>query len=190
MRPLFLNRRPWLLAGAAAVLCVASVGVALAGETVTTSGKGKPVVYEGQLNCCQTIILGDKAKNEFQTIVNSPPVAKTGKYQVQFTTFAVLGPAVPGETELVQCLAVDPAKNTENVGGVTGNGATNSPEHPNLSGNGVYANASGNGVIEVAKGDHIELKCVAGGGGQQGTYIAAAQLTATQIGTLVKDSQP
>jgi hypothetical protein len=193
MRRLSLLRRSRLAMSVAALACIVGVtaGVALAGESITTSGKGKPEVYEGNLSCCQVIVLGDKGKNEFQTIVNTGPVAKSGKYQVTFTTFDVLGPAVPGSTEVVQCLAVDPAVNTENVGGVAGNGATNSPEHPNMTGNGVYANAAGNGVIEVPNaGDHIELKCVAGGGGKQGTYVAAAQMTATKVGKLVKDAQP
>lgn len=182
--------RGWLVLAIVAAISATSIGVAVAGETITTTGKGKPQVYEGYLSCCQVITLGSKGKNEFSTIVNSPPVSATGKYQVQFTTFGVLGPAVSGETEVLLCQAVDPASiSGENVGGVAGNGATESPAKPNLTGNGVYANASGVGVLEVAKGDHVEVKCTSGTG-TQGSYVAAAQLDVAKVGTLVKDVQP
>ena len=122
-----LSRNVLLILGVAGLLAASSVAIAVAEEKTSTTGKGSPKVYEGELGCCQVITLGKRF--EFTHVLNSPPISAAGKYLVHFSTFAVQAPAESAETtENVLCQAVDPA-GSENVGGVAGNGATESPRN-------------------------------------------------------------
>jgi hypothetical protein len=156
------------------VLLGAIAVTAVAGETVTTEGKGKPVVYEGQLSCCQTLIL----KTSTQTIVKTPPL-KPGLYKISYSVFNVMGHNVD-----VGCDA-----NIEGalmLGGAAGNGSSTSGE----GAGGIYGNASDVGTGKInTNGTQIAVECRAGTEGT-GTYVASAHVLAEPIKMLVKTTQP
>jgi hypothetical protein len=183
MRSRFRHFR--LVAGAAAAIAALGVGVAVGAEKTETTGKGTPKVYEGQLNCCQHIVVAKTSEGSTH-VVNTPPIAAVGKYLVQFDAWSVIG-----KSDYLDCAAKEVGSTNGYPFGQSANGATESGEP--ATGAGVFGTPNAAGVIEVAKvGAQVELACSSSNGPEagKGSYVASATIIATKVGTLVKDVQP
>jgi hypothetical protein len=169
-------RRISLLAAVAVVAAALGVGMAVAEEKITTTGKGKPAVYQGTITG-QSVVLGPQAKPTH--IVNSPALP-AGQYVVQYSVGAVIG-----HNDNVVCAASNVPGANDGVFGTAGNGSTESGE----GAGGIYGSASAVDTIVIAKsGEQVSITCNSGQG-NKGTYVAYASLVLTKVGAVTTDKQ-
>jgi hypothetical protein len=171
--------RKLLVAVIAGALTAGIASVAAASSNTVQTGSGNPVVYHTVQPCCRRVVLGPQSH---PTYLAATPPLRAGWYLVNYTVGVVIG-----RNDNVVCAAWiknDPTGNTnDGVFSGAGNGATESGTGPG----GVYGNASTVDTIHVKKGQRISVTCNAGHYGQ-GTYASGVTLTATKIGTLIKQT--
>lgn len=164
-----------LMAGLAGASAAALAATAMASGTWGTTaklirtGSGSPVVYHAVAPCCKTITLGDQSNPTH--LGNTPPL-KRGSYLVEYSVGTVLG-----ADDSVVCAAWPVSNGNDGVFATTGNGGTGNP----------YGTATAIDTIDVTAGRTIGLTCNVAGP-TPGSYVSSWSLTATKIGTLIKQS--
>lgn len=160
--------------GLSGVIAIVVAASALATGTTVTTGSGKPIVYQTAHTGTSTT-LGPQSN---PTHLGDTSTLAAGTYLVQYSVGVVMGP-----NDNVVCAASPTLNGNDGVFGTAGNGATESGTGPN----GIYGQAAALDTIKVTKGQTIGLTCNVGHYGQ-GTYAGAWTLTATEIGTLHKQT--
>jgi len=176
--------------GAIAILALVPTVVGLA-ITVSQAGAATPATA-----AVGTVYQTTWGGNDVLGTCGSPCVLTTskvipeGSYSVVGNVQIAMGPAASaGSEEGTVCgIETTMAGDTTNViGGVTGNGATNS----GTGGDGVYGTATVTGTVDITQPrDHIEIFCyiATNSSSSQGTYAFSAGLLTTKVASIVSSS--
>jgi hypothetical protein len=169
-RPSKVVGRNLLVVGIALLISATSLGIAVAGGTVTKTGKGKPAIYVGKSSVSQVLA---KHGGGPATVITHTGELPAGKYLVSYTVDLSMGPE-----ERVTCAASNVEQGNDGTFGTVSNPASGTGEGPT----GILGNAAAVDTIEVAAGQKIYVMCDKWGS-HKTEGGADAVVTAEKIGT-------